>query len=230
MTFDLTVLVGSCDKYSYLWSPFAFLFNTHWDQSIDVPKFILTETKSENLPGFQFICSEKDRPGPAPSQKNWSNAVLTALNQITTKYVLWMQDDYFLVRTLGKETFESYFYLMEHYKADKLAIHYPHTELKLTPLIPEFSIYTMDQDSPYTNTLQSAIWNVEFFKRCLLPNESPWEFELLGGVRTNANPHTILLHQIVPNWYYDVVQKGIRHEKYESILRAHNRPDLIRPL
>jgi hypothetical protein len=205
------------------------LFNTYWDKEIVATKYIISDTKDmpSEAGGFQFIRANSN---PKKSARNWSNKVLSALNLVQTKHVLWLQDDYFFTRTIQKEMFDFYFYLLEQYKANKLAIHWPYTELKLTPLIPEFHIYRMNQDSPFTNTLQSAIWRTDFFRTALRQNETPWEFEIIGSQRTNLLPHTILLHEIQENWYHEVMHGGVLHPKHKKILEAHDRSDLVNSL
>lgn len=220
MTFDFSIIVNSCDKYKFLWKPFVELFEIYWDKNIDVPKYILGETISENIDGFFFIL---------PGKNIWSDNVIYALNMITTKYVLWLNDDYFLIKTIPKETFEEYFYLIDHYNADKLVIHYPHSELKLIPILKDYGIYRMDQDSPYTTTLQSSLWKAEHFKSCLIKGETPWEFELKGTERLNSQPHMIL-HHLIDRWYFEAMTKGKFNKEYYDILKFHGKEHLIHTL
>jgi len=219
MNLDFTILVSTCDKYRFLWKPFSELFNLYWDKNIDVEKYFVGETVEENISGFKFL-----NPG---KQKTWSEGMFSALNKVKTKYVLLILDDYFFVKKIPLDTFECYLYLLENYKADKLSIHYPHAELKLTSVIEEFDIYKMDQNSPYTTTTQSSLWNVEFFKSCLSKNESIWQFEIEGTKRLNERKHTILLHQIIDRWYYEAMSKGKFNPEYYYILNRHNLSSLI---
>lgn len=221
MTFDLSIVVNSCDKYNFLWTPFSELFNQYWDKEIDVPKYILGETQSAKIDGFDFIL---------PGKNSWTHNVKFALDSIKTKYVLWINDDYFFVRTLFKDNFECFFYLIDHYNCDKFIIHYPHAELKLNNLLDEYQIYSMSQDSPYTTTLQSSIWNVELFKWCLKENETPWQFELNGTERLNKKGHTILLKLIQERWYWEAMTKGKFNPEYYHILNSHNKSHLIHTL
>jgi len=221
MKFDLTVLIATCDKYNFLWNPFSELFNLYWDKNIEVKKCFVGETIKGDISDFTFLT-----PGKFPNNA-WSDRIKCALDQIETKYVLLLLDDYFLVKTNPIENFETYFYLLEHYQADKLSIHYPHEELKLTPLIKEFDIYQMDQDSPYTTTTQSSIWNVEFFKSCLEDNQSIWQFEIEGSKKLNDRGHKILFHQIIDRWYFEAMTKGKFNPEYYHILNHHNLSNLI---
>lgn len=214
----ITMLVNSCDKNSHLWKPFSALFNLYWDKNIDIKKYILSETIVDNIEGFDFILAGKN---------SWTKCVLHALNQIKTKYVFWWIEDFFMIDTIKYDSFETFIYLMEHYGADKFVIHHPHAELKLSPLLPEHNIFTMNSDSPYTTTLQPSIWDVEHFKSCLLDDETPWQFELQGSERLNARTHTILLYQTPSRWHYEALYKGNPTPEYYHIINHHNLQHLI---
>lgn len=215
---QITMLVNTCDKNSFLWKPFYELFNIYWDKSVDIDKYILGETDSIDLDGFEFIL---------PGKNAWSDNLLYALDKIKTKYVFWWIEDFFMINTINKQSFESFLYLLEEYNADKLVVHYPHSELKLTPLLPEYNIFTMDQDSPYTTTLQPSLWNVEHLKSCLISNENPWKFEIEGSQRLNARGHTILLFMNETRWHLEALSRGTPTPEYYSLLKYHNLDYLI---
>ncbi len=52
---DFTILVGSCDKYHYLWNHFNYLFHKYWDNSKDVKKYIITQETDAQLYKFETI-------------------------------------------------------------------------------------------------------------------------------------------------------------------------------
>ena len=35
---DLSIVVGSCDKYSFLWDKFTKRFNQYWDVDVELKK------------------------------------------------------------------------------------------------------------------------------------------------------------------------------------------------
>lgn len=219
---QITMLVNSCDKNSFLWEPFAGMFHIHWDKEIDIEKYILSETESADIDGFEFILGGKN---------SWSTNVLYALDQIKTKYVFWWIEDFFMRNMMLKQSFEGFLYFLEKYNADKLVVHYPHAELKLIPQELEYNLYRMAQDSPYTTTLQPSIWNVEHFKSCLIDGENPWQFELGGSERLNKRNHNILLYMISgldhERWHNEALHRGEKTDHYYRLLKQFNLEHLI---
>jgi hypothetical protein len=80
---DFVILVGSCDKYHYLWNHFNYLFHKYWDNSIDVKKYIITQETDARLHKFETI---KVKNG------TFSIGVKKAIDKIKPKNILWLQD------------------------------------------------------------------------------------------------------------------------------------------
>ena len=43
---DLSIVVGSCDKYSFLWDKFTKRFNQYWDVDVELKKFFMKMTST----------------------------------------------------------------------------------------------------------------------------------------------------------------------------------------
>jgi len=52
---NFTILVGTCEKYSFLWDNFTTLFNKYWDHSIECQKYFLSDVNSKPYDGFDWI-------------------------------------------------------------------------------------------------------------------------------------------------------------------------------
>jgi hypothetical protein len=209
---NITLLVGTCDKYSHLWNKFGTLFDKYWDKSINIQKYFLSETKEFNDYGFRSIL---------PGKVSYSDCLKYALDRVDTKYVLWMQDDYFLRKTINKSKFEFYQLLMDT-GVDRLGIHEDSQYYSKSHVID--NIYRLYQNSLYTISMQASIWNVNFFKSCLIKNgnETPWEFEMQGSKRLNTTNHTILFDKQSPAWYSEAMRKGCFTPEYYAIVEQEN--------
>lgn len=208
MTDKFTILIGTCDKYSFLWKDFATLFNRYWDSNIKVRKYFLSETLSEEIEGFEFIT-----PGKVP----YSDCIKNALDIIQTPYVLWLQDDYFLRKTINKEKFKYYFDFIEKNNVDRLGIKDDSKYYAKSKFIDE--IWKIDPKSQYTISMQASIWNVSYFKKCLNSNETPWQFELDGTRRINNNNMSNNIYFELQNspWYLEGMKKGKVTNDYHKI-------------
>jgi hypothetical protein len=207
---DFTILIGTCDKYSYLWNNFLKLFNKYWDDDIIVDKYFNSET---------LICKDNKFKTFTPGKIPYSDCVKYGLNNITTPYVLWLQDDYFFRRKISKQTFKKYFEYIEKYNIDRLGI--CNMSKYYTTQKIEDNLYKFKQNSQYTISLQPSIWKTEFFKSCL-PNgkkENPWQFEVDGSRRLNKKPHNIYFIKQDSPWYLEAVHKGSFTTDYHKIIK-----------
>lgn len=187
---NLSVLVNSCDAYSYLWDGFVYFFNKRWEPDHkEVPRFFLSNDIRVDYPGFRNVRTGKT---------GFSGSVRTVLNSADTDYVFWMQDDYFLTKPVSEKWLEHSLSIMENNRIDLL------TFQGIGGLITINSEDTLDngklkrvtQDSKYTTSLQPGIWNRRFFLMCLGDKDfNPWEFEKKGCKYLN----TYFRHKIYVN-------------------------------
>lgn len=204
---DITLLIGTCDKYSFIWKEFIFYFNKYWDNDIEIEKYFMTETLvDDTIENFKFI-----KNGKIP----YSNCLINTLNQISTKYILWMQDDYLLRRTLKKELFDDYLKFVKENNADRLGI-CEDSSLYSTHHISD-NFFKFNQNSRFTISMQSSIWNAEFLKSCLIPNENPWQFEDNGSKRLNKRNHNIYIVTQDPPWYSEALRQGQYTQWYHEL-------------
>lgn len=206
---DITLLVGTCDRYSFLWQNFCILFDRYWDKSINIDKYFVSETIPCNEYGFKTIL-----PGKIP----YSDCLKYAISFVNTKYILWMQDDYFLQKTIDKSIFQYYMSIINN-GIDRFGIHEDSEFYSKTHVIND--IYRIQQNSLYTISMQASIWNKDFFKSCLIESgsENPWEFEINGSQRLNSSKiHNILFDKQQEPWYKEAMRKGQFTQDYYSIL------------
>ena len=212
---NLSILVGSCDKYEPIWNNFLILFDRYWDDRLDINKYFISETIPVPSKKFQTIFT---------GYKPFSECLRFALDNIESKYILWLQDDYYLRKVIPKSRFDFYLYLMNELDIDRLGIHVgsnAYISYQVAPLI-----YKFHQHSLYTVSMQASIWKKESLIQCL-PDinfpESPWEFEINGSERMNRlKRHSVLLDRQVKPWYVDITRRGKFCEEYLDIIKEEN--------
>ena len=90
---DLTLLVGSCDSYSFLWGNFIKLCDKYWEP--ECRKIIVSETLKIDSKNYEFLT-----PG---SNLCWSNRIIEAVEQIESEFIFFILDDYFLKEKVSSE-------------------------------------------------------------------------------------------------------------------------------
>lgn len=199
-----TILIGTCDKYNYLWNDFVHLFNKYWDHSIECKKYFLSETISAEYEGFETFL-----PGKIP----YSECIKFALDNISTDYVLWLQDDYLFRKTINKNQIDKYMDFITTFKVNRFGIHDDSTLYNKIHI--KDTLYKLFQYSMYTISMQASIWEKDFFRSCLIHGENPWEFEINGSARLNhQRSHYIYYDAQTTPWYVEAMRKGNRTEDY----------------
>ncbi|MEI8321044.1 MAG: hypothetical protein WCG05_03425 [Alphaproteobacteria bacterium] len=179
---DVTIIISSCDKYAELWEPFAKLIFKYWPSlktyNKNVPIILITNKKPFSFKGIQNFQTGED--------KSWSDNMLQVLSHVKTKYVLYLQEDYFLSQPVNDEFL---CYLIKKMEQN----HIPYIQLNQDTASyadtqkPFFSVKNSiikSQYLGYRTALQAAFWKKDVFEWLIKKNESPWEFESYGGMRS----------------------------------------------
>lgn len=208
----LTILVGTCDAYSPIWKNFDILFKRYWN--IDCEVVVVGETIP--MPGdYNNIL-----PGLGLT---WGQRIITGLNQIKTEHVCFILDDYYMTIDIDSNFIKKHIDIMNQYSADKIMFEIvtDWVEYKLTHI--KDSLYKLDNDSLYLNSVQPSIWKTEFLKTVMKPEYSPWDFELAGNAFTsNLNP-TILLNAVHERIYFNFMRSGFKKENgWERVFEKEN--------
>jgi len=206
---NFTILVGTCEKYSFLWDNFTTLFNKYWDHSIECQKYFLSDVNSKPYDGFDWII------GNGLSQ---ADRIRLACDTVNTDYILWLQDDYFFRKTINKCFFENYFSLIQNLDIDRFGIHEDSTFYNKSLL--SNSVYKKSQDTLYSISMQASIWKKSFLKYCTFNYNNIWEMEVDGSqVLNNTITHKIYFDKQDPPWYLEAMRQGQYTSWYYDIIR-----------
>ena len=175
---NYSILVNSCDSYSDLWEPFFKLLKIHWPEIVEHEVFLNTETKAFFMPGI-------DLRKPSLSELDcttWSKRFKTCLDQIHTKYVIILLDDFFLEKDVDVAKLSECVAIMERDETIKNFSFVPTLwPNKDDGVFADFEL--KNKKSPYLLNLQAGLWRTEELKSLVRENETPWEFEEWGTHR-----------------------------------------------
>ena len=171
---DVTIIVSSYDKYANLWPTFFDLLFKNWPSlntyNKDVPIILISNTKSYHDPRVTVVKS--------PYEKGWVGNMNDALKQVKTKYILYLQDDYFINDIVLEDKIHEILVATEVNKLDYSGLspncctgtkHHVGNNAFLTYKSP---------DHPLSFSLPS-IWTTDLFRELIAENSvsSIWHFE-----------------------------------------------------
>jgi hypothetical protein len=167
---NCAVIVSSFDGYSDIWDPFFQLFFRYWSDC-PFPIYLITNELEYPNPRVLSFKIGKD--------KGWSSNLINILNKIDCKYIIYLQEDYFLNDKVKNKEIINALHIAEkenvayvRLSPKKEAIQWKNYE----------SIKLIPKDTSYLNSTQAAIWNKEALLSILREGETGWEFELKGGI------------------------------------------------
>ncbi|MBI1954499.1 MAG: hypothetical protein HYS39_02700 [Proteobacteria bacterium] len=212
---DLTIIVNSCDKYEELWDPFFKILFLKWQklEQGSIPIILITNTKKFNHPAVQVFNSE--------NEVSWSDTVKKALKTVKTQYVLYLQEDYFLV-DLNLERLSQLFSLMKEEKIGYMQLYGGTKENR--ELFPKGKgLFYKNQFEQWRTSLQAGFWNKNLFSHLLDCREKIWDFEIKGSVRSEGSMllFTVVMDDI-PLTYLNMAAEGcLVDENIETIKKLY---------
>lgn len=178
---NTSILVVSCDAYSDLWDPFFKLFYGFWP---DCPYPIYLQTNHKEY------SHEKAKTIKIGDDIDWSSNLQLALDQIPTKYVLILLEDFFLCKVVKTKIIEKLAALISQRNA---------AYLRLVPKPPpdeylndDLNIGIISIGQMYRVSFQAGIWDKEILKKILKPGENAWAAEMEGSRRSDKVAHEFL--------------------------------------
>jgi hypothetical protein len=194
---DLAIIVMSCDAFEDVWQPFFTLFNRYW-ADCPFPKYFCTDAKPAQQDGFIDITPGKNLA--------WSYRLQYALRQIPQKYVLFLQDDFFLLKPANTQKIIQYLAIIQQENAGVLRI------FPSPPPSESYKNYTtvglLKPYTPYRVSCQAAIWDKDVLLELVNPTENIWAFETEGTQRSNA------LSQVFLSVYIDEAGEPLEKGDY----------------
>ena len=196
---DCTVLICSCDKYADLLSPFSSLWRKYWS---DCPfeTVLVTETEPAQ-PMF-------DRVVACGAGGNWCSRLITALDTVTTPYVIMLCDDYYLVSPVDTACILRRIEQAKKYNAANLRL-IPNPMPGCCNSMPaEDGLREYRKNTAYCIATQAGIWNRDFLRKLADGKASIWEFERYGSFDLEGENRSLLVTPAKEFPFIDAVHKG----------------------
>lgn len=227
---DLSLLVHTCDNYERFWNGMFYTLDFYWDYD-KVPVYFANEEKPMsdiifNCKGYEYRPDKRIKQiltGKSPDKYGFSTRFIEAIKQIPSKYVLYMQEDMWLKRSLDYKTLESIINFMEENNADSVRLHaklFYYESYKLEPTDTIISGKRILKNAGgHILSHNATIWRKDYILKHQVPNEDPWSNEIEGSKRMSVDNNN--------NYHYDVhwyCQPGIADKgEYspEALIYAH---------
>lgn len=186
----MRIVTLTSNKYVHCLPAFSYLFNKFYpNQQVTVVRY---DVRPSKLPDnfTNFAVGKQD-------DYTWSSGLKAFLNRIEDDLILLMLEDYWLDGFVQQDKIDSIVNLMNYTSIverpqivkfdltnDRLKVSHKPYEPKLKSFAKEdFAILQSANDSPFTASVQAAIWRRDFLIKLLQPKESAWEFEKNGSKR-----------------------------------------------
>lgn len=209
MAQQLAVVVHTCDAPAYqrLWNGFFYCWRKY--QPKPWPKIYFM---NEELPPYEHIDarlwnSNNPRLHWLPTGRGeWSTRLIEGLNLVPEKYVLYMQEDFWLRQYLSMHDIERMISCLQIYGGQAVRIMGSGERLmdSLHPLQRTETLRRFRIDSPYFFGHASTVWLKSHLRDCLSLDETPWMNCWQGNERCKRmDPEPVHFH-FPFEWYHEV--------------------------
>lgn len=208
----LSVLISSCDKFSDLWDENIKAYRKYWMHNACSTYLVTDNATSWAASDVQVVV--------AAGQNDFPLRIKYALASITTPYVLLTLDDYFLIDPVESDKIAYLLERMEREHIQYMSL-YNRRVTRKSQYRPLDELYPIDLEKKYAITLYPAIWDVDFLKKTIREDLSPWQYEVSltqSAIREHANCQASLAGTFN---ILDVVRKGKVLHKAQRYFRKH---------
>tara|TARA_X000000950_G_scaffold14462_1_gene15652 strand:- start:26465 stop:27292 length:828 start_codon:yes stop_codon:yes gene_type:complete len=174
---NLSILISSTDSYQDCWDPFFSLLEKNFENISEFNVILVSDTKQYTKKKFvKNISASKNG-----EVINWSKRILYALNSIDSEIIFFLFDDYFLMSKLNTHKFLKMFQLIkEDNEIGNIKFEYNSN----SSISNYKGLNQLWKFAKYKASLQPGFWRKDVLIDLLQNGETPWQFEILGTVRS----------------------------------------------
>lgn len=208
---DLSLLIQTCDEYEWFWSGMFCTLDLYWD--FKYPVYFASEEKNLHDVTYHFNSEYKPNKNIIPilhkkseNAEGFSERMIDALNNVDSEYVLYIQEDMWLRRSLETSTIEKILSFMKENNADSVKLHsklFYWDKYFLEPtehIIDNVRLLKMtERQDNFFLSHGATIWKKEYLLRYLIKGETPWVNEIEGSVRMFNEPKNHYMYNI--HWH-----------------------------
>lgn len=176
---NTSVIISSCDKYSYLWDIQLQLFDRYWP-TCPYPVYMVSE--NNKIPSFatelklNSFTTGKQPTGPS----DWSTNLLEMLDSIDSEYIIYLQEDYVFTRPVDEERLSKLLDYVHNNKVNYVRFYTaPAGNGDRIEVAEGVAIKEIIPGTKWRTSLMVAIWRKETLQQLLnsAPGIDPWSFE-----------------------------------------------------
>lgn len=213
MNSKLTVLISSCDAFSDLWDAHLAFYHQNWEMKECRTVLVTDKPTDRAFDDVDIIVAEEGMDFPL--------RIKYALDSIKTPYVLLTLDDYFLISKSKRDDISTLLHYAETDKIDYLQLY---DRRKINPKKYEKIgvLHDINLSDKYAVNLYPAIWSVEFLRKTVKDNVSPWLYEP-SLTKTAKEEDAICRFSHTGTFeMLDVIRKGKVLHKAKKYLKKRN--------
>lgn len=203
---NVTILVGTCDRYGATWPAFCHGLNKHW---ADRPWPVKATTNY-----LDFPCGDGLKVG---TDKDWATTVKLSLQKLDTTVVFWMLDDTWLTGSPDTTVLKQFVQCVLDGKLDYIRLIKTATAKSAGQTPFDKRLFFLKKTAQYRTSVAPSIWRRQTFINTLKEGESAWDFETIGSKRSTGHicccPYFTdwdhLPHVAKPKWGWGPVKRGL---------------------
>jgi hypothetical protein len=226
---NLSLLVHTCDHYNQFWPGMFYTLDFYWNYD-KIPVYFANEEKLMsdmifNCKGLEYRPNPKIKQiltGKSVDKNGFSTRFIQAVSEIPSKYILYIQEDMWLRRSIDINIFEQLIDFMEKNNADSIRIHsklfYYDYMLEPTDNFINGKVIFKNVGG-HVLSHNATIWRKDYILKHQMPNEDAWVNEVEGTKR--------MLSENENNYHYDIhwyCQPGISDKgefSQEGVVYGH---------
>jgi hypothetical protein len=208
---DLSLLVHTCDSYEKYWGGMFYTLDFYWDYN-QIPVYFSNEEKKmsdiiidcKGIPYRpdsrikQILTGKTDKNG-------FSDRFIKSVEQIQTKWILYIQEDMWLRRGIEKNLLKDLVDFAEKNNADAIKIHsklfyYDEYKLEKTEdFVGGKRMLKYEEGENFLLTHNASIWRKDYILKHQRLGEDAWVNEIEGSKRMSSEPHHHYHYEM--HWY-----------------------------
>ena len=213
---DLAIVIHTMDKYDFCWDGWYETFKRHWNFDLGIDIYFANEVRNVNFDGIIQLKTDIGE---------WSDRLNRAFNMIPHKYILYWQEDMWMLSNLGD--FTEYYNDFVKYDMDHLMLLSEMSRRKDSWLKYHNDLYydkylkANIEETPFVIFHQPSIWKKEFLLKYLQHNENPWDNEIEGTKRAKEDHKVKEINSFNVNklkrWYVPISHRGKLESNAEEV-------------
>jgi hypothetical protein len=225
---SLEVFVNSSDGFADCWEPFFRLFELYGGSLRQLPLYLKTERSDYRHPSLS-VTATKAWPTAEAERPNWSESFLRSLKKTKAPFILYLQEDYFLVRPVDDEWIAAAIKAMESDPSIGVIYLNRHgPQFTRARKAADLGFVEIPKTARYLVSTQAAIWRKDFLVSNLHSWENVWMFEKFGSLRARRSstaflsvPKQVMSTDPVVDYVYTGVMKGRWNRQCVDVFKAH---------